>query len=152
MIGGHDMVLDGAGPSDEGVVIVSELRRVWPELVVQDAEAGEAVAPAGPSIERMIERMTEFFVYRSRADFESWMARGATEANADTMVHVILGEASTTLVTDRSPSESLRLQPRHGGRSGSPVARGESAGERLASWLQTARQRALDGPARPRSR
>jgi hypothetical protein len=102
VIGGHDMVLDGAGPADEGVFLVSELRRVWPELVVQNAEAEEAVSPDAPSIERM----TEFFVYRSRGDFDSWTAHGATEANADTMIHVILGEVSTTLVTHRAGSAS----------------------------------------------
>lgn len=105
MIGGSDKVFAGAGPADEGVFIVSVLRRDWPALVVQDASAAHVVAADDPAIAGMM----EFFVYRSRADFEAWMAEGTSGMNADTMIHVILGPTSMTIVTEKAGSTTQRL-------------------------------------------
>ncbi|MBX3227096.1 MAG: hypothetical protein KF837_07280 [Labilithrix sp.] len=65
----------------------------------------------------------ELFVYRTRSDFESWIEKGATDENSDTMIHVILGEQSTTLVTAGPESETLRL----GLRSATPSCSGASS-------------------------
>ena len=105
MIGGWDTVLAGSGPDDEGVFIVSELRREWPHLRVQDVDADDTVVPDSPAITHML----EFFVFRSPSDFDSWMADGATEANDDTMIHIILGPASTTFVSAGRGSATHRL-------------------------------------------
>lgn len=104
MIGGCDMVLAGSGPPDEGVFLVSVLHRIWPDLVVQDASADDVVTPEDPSIANI----TEFFAYRSLADFRSWAADGASDANGDTMIHAILGPKSTTFVTEAAGSETYR--------------------------------------------
>jgi hypothetical protein len=108
VIGGHDHVLIGAGPPDEPNVILTGLLRVWPDLVVQDADSDAAVAPKDAAIGRM----TEFFIYRSRDDFHSWAAEGATDANQDTMIHVLLGLRSTTIVSDRKGSVTYDLAER----------------------------------------
>src|SRR5277367_2518854 len=95
IIGGSDIVIEGAGSPDEAFFIVSQLINAWPALCVQDASADNCVLPGDATIVSM----TEFFVYASRVDFESWTANGASDANADRMIHVILGPNSTTLVT-----------------------------------------------------
>ena len=105
MISGFDTIVAGSGPGDEGDFIVSVLRRQWPDLVVQGAEANDAVLPEDPSITHM----REFFVYRSCPDFDSWTADGATDANDDTMIHVILGRTSTTLVSGGPGSTTYRI-------------------------------------------
>src|SRR5580698_9896865 len=105
MIGGADIVVEGVGALGEGPFIISWLHETWGDLVVQDAAADDAVAPSDPSVATM----REFFVYRSRPDFESWMREGAADDNADTMIHVILGDRSTTVVTARAGSQTYRL-------------------------------------------
>jgi hypothetical protein len=104
VIGGVDATLPGSGAPGEGEFVVLFLKQVWPDLVVQDASADEAVLPADPTIAGM----AEFFVYRSRAAFESWAKEGASEENSDTMIHVILGPESTTFVADRVGAETHR--------------------------------------------
>ncbi len=105
MIGGLDIVLRGRGADGEGAFILSRLQGVWHGLVVQEASAEKAVRPLDDSVAAM----REFFVYRSRADFESWMKEGATDDNADKMIHVLLGDTSTTMVTAGPPSETSKL-------------------------------------------
>jgi hypothetical protein len=105
MIGGADIVVAGVGATGEGPFIVSLLGESWRDLVVQDASADHAVAPSDASVAQM----REFFVYRSRADFESWMQDGASDENGDTMIHVILGRQSTTMVTARAGSQTHGL-------------------------------------------
>jgi len=105
MIGGADILVEGVGALGEGPFIISWLHETWGDLVVQDAAADDAVGPSDPSVATM----REFFVYRSRPDFESWMREGAADDNADTMIHVILGDRSTTVVTARAGSQTYRL-------------------------------------------
>jgi hypothetical protein len=102
-IGGSDIVIEGAPAAGEGLFIVSQLKVAWPQLVVEGAESDEAVAGDDPSIANM----HEFFVYRSRADFESWTRDGYTEDKGNTMIHVITGLTSTTLVAH--PHDELAL-------------------------------------------
>jgi hypothetical protein len=102
-IGGSDIVIEGALAAGEGPFIVAQLRAAWPQLVVGGADSDEAVAGDDPSIAEM----HEFFVYRSRADFESWTRDGYSEDKGNTMIHVITGLTSTTLVAH--PHDELAL-------------------------------------------
>lgn len=95
-IGGEDTVIDGPLAEGEAMFIVASLSETWSDLVVQDAESDSAVSARDTSIAAM----REFFVYRSRADFESWNRDGASEDNRCTMIHVVLGDDSTTVVAD----------------------------------------------------
>ena len=96
MIGGHDTVVEGSGPvANEGLFIVGALRREWPDLVVQDVDVSAAVPADDPSVASM----REFFAYKSQRDFEAWRTDGATPGTDDTMIHVMLGSNSVTLVS-----------------------------------------------------
>lgn len=102
MIGGRDLVLTGAPADGEIAFVVERLRTVWPELVVQDANRVVAVPPDAPDVAAM----REIFAYRSRTDFEAWRGAGATPENADSMIHVIIGQDSATFVTAEPPAET----------------------------------------------
>jgi len=103
MIGGKDTIIEGKTAVGEGIAIVRMLRQRWgwADLVVQDAEAESSVGALDPAVASM----REFFVYQSPAAFSSWNAEGCTDTNDAAMVHVILGDTSTTLV--HAPSLNL---------------------------------------------
>ncbi len=76
------------------------------------ADAIQNVLPGDTCVlpgDETIAAMTEFFVYKSRADFESWATDGASDANVDRMIHVMLGAKSTTFVTDGPGSSTYKL-------------------------------------------
>ena len=105
MIGGSDIVVEGAGAPDEAMFIIAELKRSWPMLRVQDVAADTCTL----SDDAAVATMTEFFIYKSQADFESWAGSGASNVNADRMIHVVFGSQSTTLVTDGPGSNTHNL-------------------------------------------
>jgi hypothetical protein len=103
-----DIVVEGAGAPGEGLFIVWRLCEDWKDLVVEDAGSDGAVGPTDPSILTM----REFFVFRSRDDWQVWLdacgVPGTPEA-ADTMIHVLLDDLSTTMVTSPSGSRTHAL-------------------------------------------
>jgi hypothetical protein len=104
-IGGCDTVLEGACRPDDTRIVVGTLKHAWPELVVQDAARNIAVAAEDPAVASM----KQFFVYRSQLDFEAWNTKGATLETDDTMIHVLLGEESMTLVNAGPGTETYVL-------------------------------------------
>lgn len=105
MIGGTDIVLTGKTSVHDANLLVCVLRDRWPDLVVQAADDA-APLPRGTSLNAT----PEFFVYRRRADFDSWAAAGAAAENADSMIHVIVESDALTLVA--APGESARIAQR----------------------------------------
>jgi len=93
MIGGTDVVLEigpGVAAAD---AILRAVRRHWPHCVYQNAD--DETAPFAPVADwppRSVER--EFFVYRDEDAARDWDAEGATEANHNTMLYVILPDES----------------------------------------------------------
>jgi len=84
MIGGEDTVVIGAPLEGEGEFILSRLRAQWTDAVVERDSSDSA---------------QEFFVYRTQEDHEAWQKDGCADENKDSMIHVILGEHSTTIVS-----------------------------------------------------
>jgi len=105
-IGGSDTVIDGAPALGEGRFIVTWLKSKWPALLVEDVDADAPVAHDAPSVGQM----AEFFVYESRKAFETWTASGRTDQNDDSMIHVLLGDTSTTLVHSRASTLAKSLR------------------------------------------
>jgi hypothetical protein len=103
-IGGTDVVIDGEGAPGESLFIVSCLCAHWEDLVVQDAEADSTVSARDPAIGAM----REFFVYRDPESFDSWSKNGATPDNMGAMIHVLLGDRTTTFVADGAQVEVVR--------------------------------------------
>jgi hypothetical protein len=106
MIGGSDIVLwvDENAPAAE--VILRVFRQHWPDFAFQNADDDQPLAPSASGHPQPSGR--EFFVYRTLAAAQEWLQSGATEANKNTMIHVIVGNRrkadsglrSVTLVGD----------------------------------------------------
>lgn len=102
MIGGRDIVVDGRTTPNDGTVVIETFRRMWPALVVQDAnQPSPTETPAFDA--------REFFVYRDQEAFASWREHGATSENADRLIHVIIENDRVTFVVASDDSETYRL-------------------------------------------
>lgn len=97
-IGGVDTLIEGAPACGEGIFLVQQLSKMWPGLVAQDVDADHCFVPGRHN--RTVGALREFFVYRSSADFALWKREGYTAENAPTMIHVIFGNASATVVAE----------------------------------------------------
>ncbi len=114
MIGGRDIVLEWSSDSATRRVLVQMLRSAWPEAYVEDARSSGAAVPiAGLDPETL---PAEMFVYKNAVSRDTWDADGATDANADTMIHALVAMNTMTLVVDRaagaesaSIAESIRV-------------------------------------------
>jgi hypothetical protein len=98
MIGGTDLVISRRPEEVARRALVFALLAKWPEAVIEDARS-EARATkleyADPA-----SLPEEILVYESEAWRETWAREGATERNADRMIHIILGENEISLVVD----------------------------------------------------
>jgi hypothetical protein len=94
MIGGTDVILPVRSGVPATDVIFRTVRRHWPNFVYQDAddESAPFVAHTGPWLPEPAGR--EFFIYRDEQAARGWDEHGATAENANTMLYVLLGEAS----------------------------------------------------------
>jgi hypothetical protein len=112
MIGGTDVVFWVRDDLPAAELILSTVRRHWPQFVFQNAEdASPLPAPNGSGVPQPSGR--EFFVYKDGSAARNWQEDGAVPANANTMLHVILGHGrkpeaglrSLTLVCDEQTGE-----------------------------------------------
>jgi hypothetical protein len=90
MIGGTDVILDVKPGVSAADVILRCVRRHWPACVYQDADdESQPFEPLGgiwpPTL-----KGSEFFIYRDEQAARSWDEFGATEENANLMLHVLL--------------------------------------------------------------
>jgi hypothetical protein len=99
-IGGVDLIVQGARRGDADAVVAA-LARHWPDAVAHDLDSSPVPASAAKL------HGAELFVYRDRESFDSWQREGATPANAASMVHIVIGPNSMTVVTDEE-AEGLR--------------------------------------------
>jgi hypothetical protein len=100
-----DIVVPGAGGAEEGTWIVKRVKESWPDAMVQEASSEEIVWPEDSSISKM----REFFIYESLESALAWAMSGAVAATNDSMIHVLLGQASTTLVAAGPGTRTLEL-------------------------------------------
>jgi len=91
MIGGNDTYLAGAPAAGEGELIERLLRYWWPHLVVERDD------PHG------------FFVYRSADAKAAWERDGASTETSGTMIHVVVGSESMTIVSDVGGSKTYAI-------------------------------------------
>lgn len=105
MIGGADILIEYPGllRTSGGLdIAVRCIAGRWKDAIIQDAGSGKhfesyTSVPFG--------RLTELFVYRDEAAFESWTKAGADISNANAMVHLIADDSALTVVVD-DPSDA----------------------------------------------
>jgi hypothetical protein len=104
MIGGEDIVIE-RGNADRSLLfeaIAQATSESWPALIVQDAATGDTYAsirdvPFGA--------LSEMILYRDASSEEAWRTDGATEENYETMIHVLVGDNSVTVVVGENRGE-----------------------------------------------
>jgi hypothetical protein len=90
MIGGTDVILDVKPGVSAADVILRRVRRHWPACVYQDADdESEPFEPLGEIWPPTL-KGNEFFLYRDEEAARSWDEFGATEENANLILHVLL--------------------------------------------------------------
>jgi hypothetical protein len=88
-IGGADIVVPGRATERQAEDLLTCLRAHWPEAVVEHGEE---------------EQVRELFVYENAAAQAAWEKEGGEEWNMATLIHVLYGQDSTTIVVDRRGS------------------------------------------------
>jgi hypothetical protein len=93
-IGGIDVLLHAPAGECLADMMLRACRELWgnSEPFFQDGEATEVRSLNDPWVWRVGTTSREFFVYRSRADADSWEAEGAIPGNANTMLHFLIGD------------------------------------------------------------
>jgi hypothetical protein len=99
MIGGTDIVLPARGGLAAMGASLREIQRMWPEAVVEDALSGRRVRsyeplPGVPP--------QEAFVYQTEAIAQAWDEQGAAPSLENTMIHLLRGKDTLTIVVDRA--------------------------------------------------
>ena len=109
MIGGADLVVNGAMPQDADLILRT-MRTEWPSGLVQASDSTEAVPFR--EVRFPVSGPIELIIYRDMPSFESWRHAGATPENQDAMMHVIVAADSVTVVVDREDSPLASLARR----------------------------------------
>jgi hypothetical protein len=93
-IGGIDVLLYAPAGECIADMMLRACRELWAdgEPCFQAGDATEIRSLNDPWVWRVGTTSREFFVYRSRADADSWEAKGAVPANANTMLHFLIGD------------------------------------------------------------
>lgn len=86
MIGGIDLVLDGASQAEDWTILQYEIKRRWPNCIFYKGDEGE------------------WFACRDRQAYREFLKDDPT--GNDAFIHVIMGDRSVTLVVD-PPFEEL---------------------------------------------
>lgn len=102
MIGGADMILQGATKSQDADLLVRGIRSEWPHAMIQGVDEDEALPIR--TFPLPVVGPTELIVYRDGASYQSWKLDGATADNQDAMIHLIVATDSVTLVVDAHDS------------------------------------------------
>lgn len=98
MIGGHDEIFKCDRPPIVMEFIVRMIRHLWKNAPVEDPDTDKE--PCG------LER--ELFIYKDLAAADSWKNNGAIPENADTMIHILRGSGTVTMVVDNPGSAEMK--------------------------------------------
>jgi hypothetical protein len=93
-IGGIDVLLHAPAGECVADMMLRACRQLWAdsEPWFQDGESTDVHSFSDPWVWRVGTASREFFVYRSREDAASWETDGAVPANANTMLHFLIGD------------------------------------------------------------
>jgi hypothetical protein len=105
MIGGTDIVIDTGLNEIALDVAVRCARNAWPEAVFEDADTGNR---SDHYEDLSFGRITELFVFRDARTAEDWDEHGAVQSLVNTMIHVLVGPDSLTVVVDDPDTSEMR--------------------------------------------
>lgn len=91
IVGGNDISFEVTPGTPIAALVLESARRYWPESQFQDAEKDDVHPIQDDWVLNHGSRSQEFFIYRDLAAVESWKRWGATPANLNKMLYVIIG-------------------------------------------------------------
>jgi hypothetical protein len=97
MIGRHDVSFRSETPGQTVEGVVRIVRAAWSEAIVENAETGEILPGDRVGVARL---PVELLIYQGEVARDSWAKHGAIAENSNSMIHVLCGEASITVVVD----------------------------------------------------
>lgn len=97
MIGGHDISFPTHAAAQVAEGVLRTVCAVWRQGVVENAETSEIVSLTSIATQTL---PCELLIYKNIAAKQAWAANGATSENTNSMVHLIRGQDSITVVVD----------------------------------------------------
>lgn len=104
MIGGQDIVIPCSEPHVALDLATRTVMRFWPECVLEDGQSGE-VLPPYDCLD--FDRLSEILISKTAAASKLWDERGACEATNGTLVHLLAGRTTLTVVVDDEPTQEM---------------------------------------------
>ena len=105
MIGGTDIVIPAKGGHAPLDLCLRIIGRYWPAAVFEDALTGQhydryELVP--------ISRLTEMLVYKNSVAANEWEQKGADPSLENTMIHLLRGENTLTVVVDNPQQHPMK--------------------------------------------
>lgn len=97
MIGRHDITFPSAMAPEVMEGAMRLLSASWSEAMIENAETGEMLEFVSVLV---TELPAELLIYKNATARDSWKVNGAIPENENTMVHVLRGDRSVTIVVD----------------------------------------------------
>ena len=119
MIGGTDTTFEVHALKSDPAAILQACNVYWPNSLYQKSDE-ERAYPVGKILAQLPDRKIgpEFFIYKNKESYDTWMREGATSANEDTMLQFIISDTSSpgspffqlTMVSDTKSADVRALE------------------------------------------
>lgn len=77
-------------------IIINKIKEIWPDFILQNSEFEDS----NTEEEILFQKPSEFFVYKNKYYFHEWDKYGCIEENYNTMIHILINENHTKLISD----------------------------------------------------
>lgn len=104
MIGGQDIVIPCAEPKVALDLATRTIIRHWPQAFLEDGESGD-VLPAYRALQ--FSELREVLVSKTAKASKLWDEVGACEATRGTLIHLLAGRTTLTVVIDDVPTAEM---------------------------------------------
>jgi len=104
MIGGRDIIIPTARGIDALDLAVRAIRRLWRNVVLEDAQTGE-VLPSYAEI--AFAGRQEILAFRDAQAARLWETLGADPSLDGTLVHFLLSDSALTVAVEASPTPEI---------------------------------------------
>lgn len=105
MIGGQDIVIPCAEPRVAIDLATRAVMRRWRDCLIEDGATGEELPPYD-QIE--FAELSEILISKTAEASKLWDQLGACPATNGTLIHLLAGRATLTVVVDDEPTQEMK--------------------------------------------
>jgi hypothetical protein len=105
MIGGQDIVIPCAEPKVALDVATRIIRRRWRDCLAEDGETGNPLPPYG---QMGFAGLSEILFNKTAQTSQLWEELGSCEATNGTLIHLLAGANTLTVVVDDEPTLEMK--------------------------------------------